>query len=243
MPDTRARRGGDGALDRANAAAAAVPAAAVAATTTPPALSPTLAQLQVTDVQGQTHALSDFVREGTKALLIFNSASACGYTKKNWEGLAALHSRHASQGLQILAFPSDSFKQEPLEGPKLESWARDTYGTTFPVLGKAPVVGPEAQPVFRFLREQAAAAAAGSSGGEPTNGQAQAKEVVTWNFWKFLVDPRTGRVVKTYDMPYRADGVERDVQAMLGAPSAEAEGRGDSGDAAPAAARRATETN
>jgi glutathione peroxidase len=214
MPDTRAARGGDGALDRAapqDDAGVRVAAAAAnrASSSSENGAETPLSSLTVVDVRGKKHTLAPEYTQGKKALLIFNSASACGYTKANWRGLVDLHHAYADRGLQVLAFPSNDFgKQEPLDGPELEAWARDTHAAPFPVFDKAPVIGADAQPVFRFLREQLQK----QQGKGKEEGQ---KEVVTWNFWKFLVDPTTGRVVEAFDMPFRREQIERGVEALL----------------------------
>jgi glutathione peroxidase len=240
MPDTRASHGGDGALDlaahasataadqTADAAAqrrAAVPlpeesaeslkdrhshapqrvAAVASSQADGPAEPQGLFALTANDVRGKPVALSRFSLSGprkNRAVLVVNTASACGYTKANFEGLVALKKKYGPFGLEVLSFPSNSFRnQEPLDGEELEKWARDTYGATFPIFEKLPVVGPKTQPVYRWIREQL--------------GGGKGQEKITWNFWKVLVDGRTGRVVKAYDMPFRKAEIEHDVYALL----------------------------
>lgn len=208
MPDTRAARGGDGALDLAEHAAATTTAAATKAAAAAP-VPEGLFALTATDVHGRPVQLSKYGPGKHKAVLVVNSASACGYTRANFEGLRELKAKYGSHGLEILSFPSNDFgSQEPLDGPELESWARETYGVDFPVFGKAAVIGPDAQPVFRWIRDQLSA----SHGGR---GEGSSKEVVTWNWWKFLVDGETGRIVKTFNQPYNRMFIERDVFDLL----------------------------
>jgi glutathione peroxidase len=159
-------------------------------------------------------------------VLVVNTASACGYTRANFEGLVATRRKYGPHGFEVLSFPSNSFRQEPLDGPELERWARDTHGAEFPVFAKGPVVGPDAQPVWRWIREQQQAKAGGGK-----QGGGDVKDVVTWNFWKFLVDGRTGQVVRAYGMPYSAPEIEHDVYALLNGGADGGEGGGGGKDA------------
>ena len=46
-----------------------------------------------------------------KVVLIFNSASACGFTPQ-LQGLQSLHKELGEKGLAVIGFPTDDFKQE-----------------------------------------------------------------------------------------------------------------------------------
>jgi glutathione peroxidase len=46
-----------------------------------------------------------------KVILIFNSASACGFTTQ-LQGFQDLYAKYQSKGLVVLGFPTDDFKQE-----------------------------------------------------------------------------------------------------------------------------------
>lgn len=49
-----------------------------------------------------------------KAILVVNVASECDTTKQNYEFLNKLYDQYRNQGLEILAFPCNQFKnQEP----------------------------------------------------------------------------------------------------------------------------------
>ena len=50
----------------------------------------------------------DLARYRGKALLIVNTASACGFTPQ-YQGLEELQRRYADQGLVVLGFPCNQF--------------------------------------------------------------------------------------------------------------------------------------
>jgi glutathione peroxidase len=50
----------------------------------------------------------DLQRYRGKALLIVNTASACGFTPQ-YQGLEALQRRYADEGLVVLGFPCNQF--------------------------------------------------------------------------------------------------------------------------------------
>ena len=134
-----------------------------------------------------------------KALLIVNTASECGYTPQ-YQGLEELYQQYKGRGLEILAFPSNDFGgQEPGTNQEIKKFCERRYRTTFPLFGKIPVKGPQADPLYRYLTTV------------PDNGGA-----VTWNFNKFLVDP-TGRVVAHLDSAVEPTSAElkKRIEAIL----------------------------
>lgn len=230
MPDTRLAGGGDRPEDVAAAAAAATGAAAerqaVADDIVPDPVETAetlrdghthtphahhvadhgeataaprgLYALTATDVHGNIVPLAKY---RGKALLVVNTASKCGYTETNYEALVKIRNKYGPHGLEVLSFPSNSFKQEPLEGARLESWAHETYGADFPVFAKAPVTGADAQPVYQYIEEHAP--------------RMPGLPAITWNFNKFLVDPHTGQIVRTYGPVMRQHAIESDIFELL----------------------------
>lgn len=109
-----------------------------------------------------------------KPVLIINTASHCGFTGQ-FKGLQSLHERYSKMGLQLIGFPSNSFRQAASSEEKAASICYVNYGVTFPMTQTVKVTGDEAHPVFKYLASEA---------GSPS-----------WNFNKFLV-ARDGTVTR-----------------------------------------------
>lgn len=131
--------------------------------------------VQVKDISGKPVSMSQY--KG-KVLLIVNTASKCGFTPQ-LKDLEALYKKYQSQGLEVLAFPSNDFKQDPAENSEIASFAHKNYDVTFPFFEKGPVTGDDKQPLFQILTQQ-------KSG--------LVFREVQWNFEKFLVG-RDGKVI------------------------------------------------
>lgn len=113
----------------------------------------------------QTVNLCDFFQPD-KPMLIVNTASHCGYTKQ-FAGLEALYKKYQTQGLVVLGFPSDSFKQEEAKEEDTARVCYQNYGVTFPMFEHVDVKGAAQHPVFAYL--------------------ASNTEDPGWNFTKYLL--------------------------------------------------------
>lgn len=153
--------------------------------------------IEVQDIKGQSHAMSEF--EG-KVMLIVNTASKCGFTPQ-FEGLQQLHDALADQGLVVLGFPCNQFRnQDPADNDAISQFCSLNYGVDFPMMAKIDVNGPDAHPLYRFLKSEAK----GLLGSEQ----------VKWNFTKFLVD-RKGRVINRYAPTTKPDAIRQDIEKLL----------------------------
>jgi glutathione peroxidase len=121
-----------------------------------------------------THLCEAF--EG-QVILVVNTASQCGFTPQ-FEGLEALYQAYREQGLVVLGFPSNAFKQELEDEKDTADMCYLNYGVSFPMFATSPVKGEQANALFRALSAAA---------GEPS-----------WNFNKYLID-REGNVVQRFD--------------------------------------------
>lgn len=144
----------------------------------------------------------DLDRYRGKALLIVNTASACGFTPQ-YQGLEALQRSYADQGLVVLGFPCNQFgRQEQGSGAEIGAFCEKNYGVTFPMFSKIDVNGEDAHPLFRFLKGEAP----GVLG----------TEAIKWNFTKFLVN-REGAVVKRYAPATKPEELKGDIEKLLAA--------------------------
>ncbi|MBU1436914.1 MAG: glutathione peroxidase [Gammaproteobacteria bacterium] len=135
---------------------------------------------QVKTTDGKSVDLSQY--QG-KVLLIVNTASQCGFTPQ-YQELEQLHQHYHSQGLEILAFPCNQFGgQEPGSNQDIAQFCQVNFGVTFDVMAKIQVNGPDAEPLFEYLKDQA-------------RGVLKTR-AIKWNFTKFLVN-KDGVVVKRY---------------------------------------------
>jgi glutathione peroxidase len=157
----------------------------------------TLYDFQAQNIAGETVNLSDYK---DKALLIVNTASACGFTPQ-FAGLEALQQEFASQGLVVLGFPCNQFgSQDPGSNEDIGAFCQKNYGVSFPMMAKIDVNGPQAHPLFQWLKTQAPGIL-GSEG-------------IKWNFTKFLVN-RQGQVVKRYASLDKPASMSADIAAAL----------------------------
>jgi glutathione peroxidase len=148
---------------------------------------------------GGTQKLSDYRNQ---VLLIVNTASECGFTPQ-YQGLEELHRRYANDGLAILGFPCNQFgRQEPGDAAQIRNFCEARYGVSFPLFAKVDVNGPQAHPLFEYLKESAP----GILG----------SRAVKWNFTKFLVS-RSGKVLKRFGSQTKPEALEKQIQKTLAA--------------------------
>lgn len=133
-----------------------------------------------------------------KAMLIVNTASKCGFTPQ-FEELEDLYKKYQDEGLVVLGFPSNQFKQEVATAEEAASQCRLTYGVTFPMHEIVKVNGKDAHSIFEHLTSH--------SKGFLGNG-------IKWNFTKFLVN-RNGEVVGRYGSADKPSSFEDDIKEVL----------------------------
>jgi glutathione peroxidase len=152
-------------------------------------------------IDGEEISLAKY--RGT-AVLIVNVASQCGFTPQ-YEGLEKLHEKYRGRGFEVLGFPCNQFgAQEPGAEAEIKSFCEAKFGVKFPLFAKIDVNGPQAHPLYKFLRE----ARPGILG----------TEAIKWNFTKFLVD-REGHPIKRYAPKDKPEDIDQDIQRLIaGAP-------------------------
>ena len=156
-----------------------------------------LYDFQAQTINGQTVHLSDYKGQ---VLLIVNTASACGFTPQ-FAGLEELHQQLGAKGLTVLGFPCNQFgNQDPGSNEDIGAFCQMNYGVSFPMMAKIDVNGPQAHPLFQWLKAQAPGIL-GSEG-------------IKWNFTKFLIN-RQGEVVKRYAPLDKPASIAADISAVL----------------------------
>ncbi|MFC3533749.1 glutathione peroxidase [Vogesella facilis] len=135
-----------------------------------------------------------------KVLLLVNTASACGFTPQYAE-LEQLHRQFADEGLVVIGFPCNQFgAQEPGSAAEIGAFCQKNYGVSFLLSEKIDVNGPQAHPLWQYLKQQQA----GVLG----------TRRIKWNFTKFLVD-RHGRVVGRYGSLTTPQALAEHIKALL----------------------------
>jgi len=135
-----------------------------------------------------------------QVLLIVNTASHCGFTPQ-YAGLNDLHKELGPRGFSVLAFPCNQFgEQEPGDAATIERFCRTIYDIRFPIFAKIAVNGPEAHPLYRWLKQQARGVLGTQS--------------IKWNFTKFLVD-RDGNVVRRLGSMAKPNAIRPRVEKLL----------------------------
>jgi len=117
----------------------------------PMGVRPTLHKFDITDADGNLINLDQENFPGVKVFLIINTATECGFASQ-FKGLEEMYQKLKDRGLEIIAFPSDSFNQEPLETKEIVRTVKAKYGVTFPIMSKCEVNGDNQEEVFKFLK-------------------------------------------------------------------------------------------
>ena len=150
-------------------------------------------------INGKSASLKKF--KG-KAMLIVNTASACGFTPQ-FAGLEELHQAYGSRGLIVLGFPCNQFgAQDPGSNGEIAEFCQLNYGVSFPMMAKIDVNGPTAAPLYEWL----SAEAPGLLG----------SKAIKWNFTKFLVG-KDGSVIRRYAPTDTPASLAGDIEAALAA--------------------------
>ena len=148
-------------------------------------------------IDGKPVALKKF--KG-KAMLIVNTASACGFTPQ-FAGLEKLHQTHGPKGLVVLGFPCNQFgAQDPGSNQTIRQFCQLNYGVSFPMMAKIDVNGAQAAPLYQWL----SAEAPGLLG----------SKAIKWNFTKFLVG-KDGAVIRRYAPTDTPRSLAADIEAAL----------------------------
>ncbi|MEL7197294.1 MAG: glutathione peroxidase [Pseudomonadota bacterium] len=157
----------------------------------------TIADFTVTTNRGEE---LDLATKRGKVLLVVNTASKCGFTPQ-YDGLEALYQQFKDQDFEVLGFPCNQFGgQEPGNADEIAEFCKVNFGVTFPLMEKVDVNGPNASPLFDWMKSEQKGLMGSTS--------------IKWNFTKFLIN-RKGEVVKRYgsnDAPAR---IAKDIEKLI----------------------------
>ncbi len=157
----------------------------------------TIADFTVTTNRGEE---LDLASKKGKVLLVVNTASKCGFTPQ-YDGLEAVFQKYKDQDFEVLGFPCNQFgAQEPGNAEEIAEFCKLNHGVTFPLMAKIDVNGPDASPLYDWMKGEAKGLM-GSKG-------------VKWNFTKFLVN-REGEVVKRFGPQDKPEAIAKDIEKLL----------------------------
>ena len=157
----------------------------------------TIADFTVTTNRGEQLDLKDKLG---KVLLVVNTASKCGFTPQ-YDGLEKIFQQYRDRGFEVLGFPCNQFgAQEPGNADEIQEFCKINFGVTFPLMQKIDVNGPDASPLYDWMKGEAKGLMGSSS--------------VKWNFTKFLID-RDGKVVRRYAPTDKPERIAKDIKKLL----------------------------
>ena len=175
--------------------------------------------LTVEDPNGNEIRMSEF--KG-KVILVVNTATGCGFTP-HYKDLEQMYENFHEKGLEIIDVPCNQFDdQAPGTDAEIHEFCTMKYNTQFPQMKKANVNGPNAIPLFKYLKEKK-----GFEGfGKNPRGVVMSAFLKTldknykdnpdikWNFTIFLID-RSGEVVARYEPTEKMENIAKVVEDLL----------------------------
>jgi len=180
----------------------------------------TVYEFSVKDRKGNDVLLKEYANE---VLLIVNTATKCGFTPQ-YEELEKLYENYHAQGFEILDFPCNQFGQQaPGTDDTIHDFCKLNYGTEFPQFKKIKVNGDDADPLFKFLKEQKSFA--GWDMSHPiapilddmlskADADYKQKPDIKWNFTKFLINKK-GHVIARFEPTEKIDNIAKQIEELL----------------------------
>ena len=180
----------------------------------------TVYEFSVKDRKGKEVSLKEYANE---VLLIVNTATKCGFTPQ-YEELEKLYEKYHSQGFEVLDFPCNQFGQQaPGTDESIHEFCKLNYGTEFPRFKKLKVNGNDADPLYKFLKEQKSFA--GFDASHPltpvldkllseSNPAYKENADIKWNFTKFLINKR-GQVVARFEPTESIENIAKQIEEIL----------------------------
>ena len=137
-----------------------------------------------------------------KVLLIFNSATGCGFTPQ-YDAIEELYKKYNNQGFEVLDFPCNQFgHQAPGSGDEIHEFCTSKYNTTFDQFKKIDVNGENEDKLFTYLKSSeledeiyGIKNKLAMKGVKKISSTCKDKYDIKWNFTKFLLD-KNGKVIR-----------------------------------------------
>ena len=156
-----------------------------------------------------------------KVLLVVNTATGCGFTPQ-YEALEDLYKKYHEKGLEILDFPCNQFgHQAPGDDNEIHEFCTAKYHTSFDQLKKIDVNGEDADPFWKYLKENAPKETINGfknktvmKGIKKISNTCKNENDIIWNFTKFLID-RDGNIVKRLSPIESPNVLEEDIKNLL----------------------------
>lgn len=170
----------------------------------------------VKNINGEEVSLSKY--KG-KVLLVVNTATQCGLTPQ-YDAMQELYEKYQAQGFEILDFPCNQFKEQaPESDAEIDAICNLNYGTTFPRFAKIDVNGPDADPMYVWLKnehEEFKKDIKTKAFLATTKALRKSYEAndITWNFEKFLINGE-GHVVKRFAPTTKPNKLEEAIEDLL----------------------------
>ncbi len=157
-----------------------------------------------------------------KVVLIFNSATGCGFTP-HYKDIEAIYEKFHDKGLEVVDVPCNQFAgQTPGSDEEIHEFCQLHYNTQFPQMKKSDVNGENQLLLFKYLKEQKGFEGFGK-GPAALAMNVMLKKIdkdyknnpdIKWNFTKFVVD-RNGEVVARFEPTASMKEVENCIEKLI----------------------------
>jgi glutathione peroxidase len=148
-------------------------------------------------LKGKTETLAQWKDQ---PILVINTATKCGLAPQ-FKALEALHQEFGEQGLKVIGFPCNQFKdQEPETNDSMAGVCEINFGVTFDLAAKVDVNGSNTHAIYQALKNQAPGLL-GSKG-------------IKWNFTKFLISPNGEKIVR-FAPTTKPEAIKKHIEALL----------------------------
>jgi len=136
--------------------------------------------LSVADINGGSIRFNQYIN---KKILVVNTATGNAQANQQLTELQHLYQQQ-HDSLVIIAFPSNSFGNEPGTNAEIKNFMQATYGITFPIAAKSWLTGDSANAIYKWF--------ANKQQNDVMNAKTEK------DFQKFLID-RNGNIIGRFD--------------------------------------------